>query len=162
MAVVTRRRLDGARLPSRRLARALPLLEASMPRLHAAHGGFRIEGHVPELSRAFQDLVDLLSGQFGVGTKRVVLRDRPRPHRRRGGRIVYELHGSCEQEGTVEVYLRTAARAQPVALPTLLNTVLHEWMHHWDFETFGTSIHCRGFYERLRQVYRPLRVRLSA
>lgn len=101
--------------------------------------------------------MDLLNDEFDVAGKRVFLRDRPRPHKRRGGRIVYELHGLCERDGPLEIYTRTAARAQPVALKTLVNTLLHEWIHHWDFDTHGNSVHCSGFYERLGQVYRPSR-----
>jgi hypothetical protein len=81
----------------------------------------------------------------------------PRPHRRRGGRIVFELHGRCRRRGAIEIFARTAARERPVALKTLLETLLHEFVHHHDFSAFDASVHCSGFYERLGQLYRPLR-----
>ncbi len=151
------RAMDRARLGEREVARIAFDFRTQLRCLHAAHEEYKRTGLVKRFSDESQALVDMLCLELEVAPKHVFLRDRPRPHKRKGGRIVYELHGLCQSNGPVEVYTRTAAREQPVALKTYLNTLLHEWVHHWDFETFGTSIHCGGFYERVGQVYRPAR-----
>lgn len=156
------RSLDRARLDARDLAHGWPRIESAVVALRAAQAVFAARGEVPPLARACQDLVAALDATFGVPAKRVFLRDRPRPHRRRNGRIVYELHGQCSSDGPIEVYVRTAAHGRPVACKTLLDTLLHEWVHHWDFTRHGASVHCSGFYERLAQLYRPARDRLDA
>jgi hypothetical protein len=151
------RRIDRARLEAGRLAAARPELRARLHELVRAREAYAGDGAVGPLQRACQHLVDTLDHVFGLPAKRVVLRDRPRPHRRRNGKVVYELHGQCDPQGPLEVYTRTAVRAAPVAVRTLLETLLHEWVHHHDFVRFGASVHCRGFYERLGQVHRPAR-----
>ena len=151
------RRLDRARLARPVLRRATPELRACLDGLAVAHARYAAGGSPAELRQGCQGLVQVLNGAFDLPAKRVLLRDRPRPHRRRGGRIVYEVHGQCDPEGLLEVYTRTAAKARPVALRTLLNTLLHEWVHHYDFALLGESVHCSGFYERLGQVYKPAR-----
>ena len=147
--------MDRARLGKRQVRRALSGLPDQLEGLAAAHRGFSTDGVIVPLAGGCQALIDGLNSDFELPGRRVFLRDRPRPHKRSGGRIVYELHGLCTTDGLLEVYARTAARAKPVALPTLLNTLLHEWIHHWDLVTLGTSVHCRGFYKRLDQIYRP-------
>lgn len=151
------RKLDRARLAKGTLTSLRPELHAAVEDLHAAHATYAEQGGVKVLHVACQALVDRLNRGFGLPEKRVFLRDRPRPHKRSKGRIVYELHGECDPYGPLEIFTRTAARANPVALKTLLNTLLHEWVHHYDFASFDESVHCTGFYERLAQVYKPLR-----
>jgi hypothetical protein len=153
----TYRRLDRDRL-DRRTLRALgrPLAQR-LHELRTGHGAYRDGGRVLDLKAPAQQLLDTLNGAFELEPKRVFLRDSPRPHKRRKGRIVYEVHGLCDPAGPIEAYTRTAARGQPVALKTLLDTLLHEWVHHYDFCRHGESVHCTGFYERLSQLYRPSR-----
>jgi len=151
------RRLDAGRLDSLELMCVWPAVCESLVQLERGHQSYLDAGRVVELSRACQGLVTVLNGGFDLSPKPTVLRDRPRPHRRRSGRIVYELHGQCDPNGPMEIYTRTAARAQPVAIKSLLNTLLHEWVHHFDFCRWGESVHCSGFYERLGQIYRPAR-----
>lgn len=143
---------------------ALPPLDAAQDELcalalalAAARARYVASGRVGDLARRAQALADRLSVAFEVPKKRVLLRDRPRPHKRRGGRVVYEVFGQCEPDGLLEVYTRTAVRAQPVALLSMLDTLVHEWVHHYDFSRFEESVHCDGFYDRVRQIYRPLR-----
>jgi len=155
------RRLDRARLDAALLLRLAPDLEAAVDALSHAHDAYAREGAVRVLHLACQALVDLLDRAHELPSKRVFMRDRPRPHRRRHGRVVYEVHGLCDPEGPLEVYTRTAAQARPVALKSLLDTLLHEWVHHHDFVRFGESVHCTGFYERVGQLYRPLRDRVD-
>lgn len=151
------RRLDRARLDATLTRRALAAAPARIEAFVAAHEAFRDGAAVTPLNAASQRLVDLLCDEFVLARKRVVLRDEPRPHRRRGGRIVYELHGQCRMHGAIEVFARTAAHERPVAFKSLLETLLHEFVHHHDFDAFGASVHCGGFYERLGQLYRPLK-----
>ncbi len=151
------RRLDRARLDATLTRRALAEAPARIEAFVAAHAAFRSGAAVAPLTAASQRLVDLLCDEFVLARKRVVLRDEPRPHRRRGGRIVYELHGQCRMHGAIEVFARTAAQERPVAFKSLLETLLHEFVHHHDFDAFGASVHCGGFYERLGQLYRPLK-----
>ena len=137
--------------------RALVAAPDVLDRLVAAHDRFRVEGDVASYAASAQRLVDLLCDEFVLARKRVVVRDLPRPHRRRGGRIVYELHGQCRKDGAIDLYARTAAQERPVAFKSLLETLLHEFVHHHDFDAFGASVHCGGFYERLGQLYRPMK-----
>jgi len=151
------RRLDRARLDATLTRRALAAAPEALDRLVAAHDRFRAAGGVAEYAAGAQRLVDLLCDEFVLERKRVVVRDAPRPHRRRGGRIVYELHGECRKDGAIALYARTAAQERPVAFKSLLETLLHEFVHHHDFDAFGASVHCGGFYERLGQLYRPMK-----
>jgi hypothetical protein len=151
------RRLDRARLDATMTRRALSVAAPWMERLVAGHDGFRERGDAHGLSRGAQGLVDVLCDEFVLAHKKVELRDEPRPHRRRAGRIVFELHGQCRMRGSIEVFVRTAAQQRPVALKSLLETLVHEFVHHYDFDAFGASVHCSGFYERLGQLYRPLK-----
>ena len=151
------RRLDRARLDATLTRRVLSAAPLRLDALVAAHEAFREGGGAAALTAGAQRLVDLLCDEFVLARKRVVLRDEPRPHRRRGGRIVYELHGRCQMHGPIDIYVRTAAQERPIAFKSLLDTLLHEFVHHHDFDAFGASVHCGGFYERLGQLYRPMK-----
>ena len=153
----TFRRLDRARLDARVLAVQRPRFERDLARLADSHRAYAAGGRVVALASACHALLGGLDQAFDLPTKRVFVRDSPRPHKRRGGKLVWELHGQCDPAGPLEVYTRTAARAQPVALKTLLDTLLHEWVHHFDFCSEGDSVHCAGFYERVGQLYVPAR-----
>jgi hypothetical protein len=153
-------RLDRARLDRTLLERALAAAPKRLEAFVEAHRRFGAAGDVAPLERAAQRLIDLFCDEFVLARKRLSLRNEPRPHRRRGGRIVCELHGRCAMHGPIEIFVRTAARGQPVALRSLLQTLLHEFVHHHDFDAFRASVHCGGFYERLGQLDRPLRDRL--
>ena len=151
------RRVDRARLDGVLTRRALAGAEPWVERLAQGHAEFRGGGAPASLTRGAQGLVDLLCDEYVLDRKHVRLRDEPRPHRRRNGRIVFELHGQCRKNGAIEIFVRTAAQQRPVALKSLLETLLHEFVHHHDFDAFGVSVHGSGFYERLGQLYRPLR-----
>jgi hypothetical protein len=151
------KRLDRARLDATLTRRALAAAPPLMERLLDGHASFRGGEGADALAHGAQGLVDLLCAEFVLARKPVQLRDEPRPHRRRRGRIVFELHGQCRKNGAIEVFVRTAAYERPIALKSLLETLLHEFVHHHDFDAFGVSVHCSGFYERLNQLYRPLK-----
>ena len=151
------RRLDRARLDPTLTQRALTGAWPLLKELVRVHQRFQAEGDCAALGHGAQRLIDHFSEEFVLQRKLVALRDEARPHRRRNGRIVYEVHGKCRMHGKIEVYVRTAAFTRPVALKSLLQTLLHEFVHHYDFDSFGASVHCSGFYERLGQLYRPLR-----
>jgi len=155
-------KLDRDRLDTVILKTAMPELKSVLDEVVRARESYAADGGVRTLHLALQQVVDVLDVCFELPAKRVFLRDRPRPHRRSQGRVVYEVHGECNPDGPMEIYTRTAAYARPVALKSLLDTLLHEWIHHYDFTCFGDSVHCEGFFERLAQVYRPLRDRLDA
>jgi hypothetical protein len=114
-----------------------------------------LDGSSPSaLVDASQRFIDFLSEMFLVSQKSLSLANRPRPHNCDSkGRLSNELHGLCEFDGNIRIYLRTSARAQPVAFKTFFNTLLHEWVHHYDHEALGDTIHCAGFYQRIRSVY---------
>ncbi|MSR45482.1 MAG: hypothetical protein EXS13_00160 [Planctomycetes bacterium] len=152
------RRLDRARLDATLTRRVLAAARPRLDALVAGHVAFRDGAGVAALTASAQRLVELLCDEFVLARKRVVLRDEPRPHRRRGGRIVYELHGRCQKDGAIDIYVRTAAQERPIAFKSLLDTLLHEFVHHHDFDAFGASVHCGGFYERLGQLYRPMKM----
>jgi hypothetical protein len=156
------RRLDVARLDGALTRRAIDGARPIVRDLLGGHRLFRTGGKVEALTDGAQRLVDHLCSEFVLGGKSVVLLDEPRPHRRRRGRVVFELHGRCRREGQIEVFVRTAVQRRPVALKSLLDTLLHEFIHHYDFDAFGASVHCSGFYERLGQLYRPLREEVEA
>ena len=153
----TFRRLDRARFDPVVLARLAPDLRRDLTGLAASHRAYAAGARVVDLAGACRALVADLDTAFELPAKRVFVRDSPRPHKRRAGKLVWELHGQCDPEGPLEVFTRTAAQARPVALKTLLDTLLHEWVHHHDFCTHGDSVHCGGFYERVGQLYRPAR-----
>ena len=148
-------RLNRARLDSRTLAASRDRILTSFRAVHVAHKIW-IESEEPEVIRvASQAFIDLLGDLFYVGTKRLSLGNRCRPHSRDAqGRIRGELHGTCSSKGTIRIYLRTAAREQPTAFKTYFNTLVHEWVHHYDFVSFNDSIHCGGFYQRLNSIYK--------
>jgi hypothetical protein len=149
--------LDRARLDRTLTRRALHGAAPIVRDLVGGHTRFRAGGPTASLASGAQRLVDHFCEEFVVGSKPVELLDQPRPHRRRGGRIVFELHGQCRRDGAIQVYVRTAAQRRPIAIKSLLETLLHEFVHHYDFDCFGAPVHCSGFYERLGQLYRPLR-----
>ncbi len=155
------RKLDRERFEDAHLGQLMPGLIQALDALSGAHANYAAQGAVRVMHLACQHLVDQLDEGFDLPSKRVFMRDRPRPHRRHRGRVVYEVHGQCDPDGPLEVFTRTAAQARPVALKTLLDTLLHEWVHHYDFVRFGESVHCTGFYERLAQLYKPLRDRVD-
>jgi hypothetical protein len=156
------RRLDGARLDGALTLRAIIGARPILRELVGGHREFRAAGEVAALTAGAQRLIDHLCQEFVLGGKSVELLDEPRPHRRRRGRVVYELHGRCRRDGSIQVFVRTAVQQRPIAVKSLLDTLLHEFMHHYDFDAFGASVHCSGFYERLGQLYRPLRVEVGA
>lgn len=77
-----------------------------------------------------------------------------------------ELHGLYEHEdgrrAVIRVWMRTAAKKQPVAYRTFLRTLLHEVCHHLDYQLFELeeSFHTEGFFRResslMRQLTPPL------
>ena len=156
------RRLNRACLDRARLADWQGNCRPLARRLGSGHEAFAAGGQPDDLQAQAQRLVGYLSDMFLVGDRPVFLRDQSRPHRKnRQGRVVYELHGACHANGPIEVFLRTAVHGRPVAHFTLLETLCHEWVHHYDFQAFGDSVHCGGFYQRLRSVYLPLRQALG-
>jgi hypothetical protein len=155
------RRLDRARLDDGLLALGGETFERHVLAVAQARDEYASHGRVRPLHLTSQALTAHLDGLFDLPRVPVFLRDRPRPHRRQGGRIVYEVFGLCEQDGPLEVYTRTPARAQPVALRTFLDTLLHEWVHHFDFARFDESVHNKGFYERCKQLELPSRAALA-
>jgi hypothetical protein len=73
-----------------------------------------------------------------------------------------ELHGLyTREEGVtprIQLWMRTAANARPVAGRTFLRTLLHELLHHLDFELFALedTFHTQGFYRRESNLVRQL------
>lgn len=80
-----------------------------------------------------------------------------RPRERMG-----ELHGLyVRTEGerpVLIVWMRTAARARPVAPRTYLRTLFHEVCHHLDYELLrlDDSFHTHGFFQRESSLVRQL------
>lgn len=114
------------------------------------------DGNSPEsLVSHSQAFIDFLSKIFLVSPKALLLIDRARPHGRdEQGRIRGELFGSCASQGNIRIYLLTAARGRPTAFKTYFNTLIHEWVHHYDFEALGDTVHCAGFYQRVKTLYK--------
>lgn len=95
----------------------------------------------------------------GSTTPRVIVKDTPRPHRVREGRLSYQkLATYSVRTRTIRIHNLTARRKQVVAPRTFLETLLHELMHHWDFELLKLrrSLHTSGFYHRLGNLKRAL------
>ncbi len=156
------RRLDRARLERRAVAHVMQAWGNSLDQLRQDHAAFRKCGDPVELHRSSEAILESLNQAFYVGSRPLELCDQPRPHRRnRQGKVVEELHGDCTYGGSIRVFLRTAVREQPIALLTFLQTLLHEWVHHYDYQAFGDSVHCGGFYRRLAQLYGPARDTLA-
>jgi hypothetical protein len=78
-----------------------------------------------------------------------------------------ELHGFYELDETedgkpdralIRVWMRTAAKKQPVAFKSFVRTILHEVCHHVDFTRFelAQSFHTEGFFSRESHLARQL------
>lgn len=148
-------RLNRARLDSTALELHREEMAARFRVLADFHAAWASGASPAGLATSAQAFLDFLSRIFLVPAMTLVLSDRPRPHRRDArGRVADEVHGTCTNEGTIRVYLRTARHRRPIALKTFFNTLVHEWVHHYDFAALGDTIHCSGFYERLGAIYR--------
>ncbi|MBI4329145.1 MAG: SprT-like domain-containing protein [Chloroflexi bacterium] len=104
-------------------------------------------------------LLSSLSEAAGVECPRLLVLDRPRPSRRREGRLVYQKLGTYSpRTHTIRIYNKTAQRELTVAPRTLLETLVHELIHHWDFRVLKLrrSLHTSGFYHRLGHLKRAL------
>ena len=126
----------------------IPDGEPLVPHAAAIAEGLERE-RVPDVRHACQRLMNGLSERFGVPG----IRTKVYPARPSGD--WGELHGlylPAEAGGTavIEVWMRTARRAQVVAPRTFLRTLLHEFCHHLDYEHFGLeeTFHTEGFYKR--------------
>lgn len=147
-------RLNRARLDSMALQTYRRELIRFADEVRDSHAAWQ-EGTSPaELRSCSQRFIDYLSEIFLVPPKALSLIDRARPHGRdKKGRVRSELYGSCASQGNIRIYLRTAARAQPSAFKTYFNTLVHEWVHHYDFEALRDTVHCAGFYQRVKAIY---------
>ncbi len=105
-----------------------------------------------------QTVVNLICARLSVRTVRVQVHG-VRPSNRRG-----ELHGLYTQyaggseNDSIQVWMRTAKRAQVVAFRTFLRTLLHEVCHHLDYVYFDLreSYHTEGFFQRESSLFRTL------
>jgi hypothetical protein len=101
------------------------------------------------ISRASQQFVTALCKASRVPDKIVTVAGK-RQQRGRG-----EIHGLCEMNGRITIYLYTAKRGLMVAFKTYLKTLIHEFMHHYDWKGLKIqSMHTAGFYKRVNHVYK--------
>jgi hypothetical protein len=79
-----------------------------------------------------------------------------RPHRVRAGTCTYQLFGDYSPDShRIRVWMRTAIKERVSTPKSLLATLLHEFCHHLDCTALGcpTSLHTRGFYARIDELY---------
>jgi hypothetical protein len=101
------------------------------------------------IARASQQFVTALCRASGVPDKIVTVAGK----RQSTGRG--EIHGLCEMNGRITIYLYTAKRGLMVAFKTYLKTLIHEFMHHYDWKGLKIqSMHTAGFYKRVNHVYK--------
>ncbi len=73
-----------------------------------------------------------------------------------------ELHGlytlAPRRRALVQVWMRTARHARPVAFRTFLRTLLHELCHHLDvaYLDLPRSFHTQGFFQRESSLFHQL------
>ena len=73
-----------------------------------------------------------------------------------------ELHGlytyDLPDKPRIQVWMKTAAKAKPVAWKSFLRTLLHEIGHHLDFHLLklADSLHTQGFYRRETSLFDQL------
>ena len=102
--------------------------------------------------RIGNDLMAAVCERLKVASPKLVVKDEPRPHRVKEGRLSYQRLGSYSpRTQTIRMHNRTAVRAQIVAPRTAFETLIHELVHHLDFEHLGLarSLHTSGFYHRI-------------
>ena len=110
----------------------------------------------PAVQRATAALARSLCEMLGVPP--VVLRVLAR----RPTDATAELHGLYErtdgEPAIIRVWMRTAARRDPVAPRTFIRTLLHELCHHFDYELLdlADSFHTEGFFQRESSLARQL------
>jgi hypothetical protein len=101
------------------------------------------------LQSSCQRVIDALVAGYKVPPIRVrVLAERPSDD-------YGELHGLYEPAeaglpARITVWMRTAKRAQVVAIKSFVRTLTHEFAHHLDYELFllEETFHTEGFYKR--------------
>ena len=134
--------------------RATPRLKQAAVLLRTA-----LEAEDPtRVERVAQVICDELCAAFRVTPVRVRVRG-VRPANRRG-----ELHGlytwaEGSGPGRIELWMRTAKRAQVVRYRTFLRTLLHEVCHHLDYHLLHLreSFHTEGFFKRESSLVHQVR-----
>ena len=139
---------------------AIPAIALYRPEAHRARvnalAAALASGSARSTELAAQELLDGLTGAFGVPALRVAVAER-RPSWQTG-----ELHGlyQADEHGRfrISLWMRTAQKAQVVKFRTFLRTLLHELCHHLDYQRFrlGDSFHTEGFYRRESSLLRQL------
>ncbi len=134
---------------------ALPEPAALLPSLDAIRVGLEADDRTA-VGRAVRSFAATMLSMLRVPQVRTqVLARRPSSENA-------ELHGLyTREEGKtplVQVWMRTAAHEQPVALRTFTRTLLHELCHHLDFELFDLTdtFHTEGFFRRESSLARQL------
>lgn len=110
--------------------------------------------------RCSEELLFELDQLAEITPCRVRITDARQRHKRAGGRVVYREYGHYKPDrASIYITNRTAVREQILAAKTFLDTLLHEWMHHYDTRKLRlNSIHAKGFYARLTDLKRKLRI----
>lgn len=144
---------EGGSLVPASLPPALPL-QTLASELEQALGG----GDIPQIRGTAHDILRLLCDFYGISVPSLtVLGRRPRMLS-----IGADWIGTTEVFGRyhppterIQVWLRTAVRAQVTSFGTFLNALLHEFCHHFDRQglSLSRSPHTRGFFERSDCLY---------
>lgn len=108
------------------------------------------------LQRACAAFVNDLLDQLEV--PRVTLRVLTSRPRSKSGELYGEYVEEDGKRAVIRVWMRTAARKQPVAFRTFLRTVLHEICHHLDYHylELKDSFHTQGFFQRESDLFKQL------
>lgn len=108
-----------------------------------------------------QELADYILSRFDLCSIPISFKGtQPHKNRGKGGPLKKKTMGIYSGNGryaAIIVYKYTAKRHKEYAPKSAISTLLHEIMHHVDTVWFNiNSIHCRGFYSRLKQLQEML------
>jgi len=134
----------------------LPDVEALRP-LVAALEAALATGKRARVAAATRQLASQVFAQLGAPPTKIHVRE-IRPSSEEG-----ELHGlytfaAGGEPPQLELWMRTAAKAETVRFRTFLRTLVHEMGHHLDVTVLGLeeSFHTEGFFRRESDLVRQL------
>lgn len=137
---------------------AIPLRVS--PRLRRATAALEealAQGDRPRTEKICQAIADEICVALKVQPVDVRVRE-VRPSNRRGELHGLYVGGEAGQPDQVEVWMKTAKRAQVVKFRTFFRTLVHELCHHLDYELLKLeySFHTDGFFKRESSLVRQI------
>jgi hypothetical protein len=108
-----------------------------------------------------EQLLDELCDGAKIDIVKLKISNTKQYHRKSAGKVAMKRYGYYRPASNY-IYIQnlTAVRGQILAPKTFLDTLLHEWVHHYDTHRLKlNSIHTKGFYERINDLKRKLKIK---